>query len=66
MAELRCGKDVASLYGEGCIQAVSFAHIPMVPREVQAMDSSKYSVLKSYDYQLAPFLYSISYETRFL
>jgi hypothetical protein len=38
------GKDLASLHGEGCIPAVPFTHIPVVPREVQTMDSSKYRV----------------------
>jgi hypothetical protein len=62
-----CGKDLASLHGEGRIPAVSFAHNPVVPGEVQAMDSSKYTVFKSYYYLLATFYYIlVSLETFFL
>jgi len=44
VVKLCCRKDLASLHGEGCITAVPFAHIPVVPREVQTMDGSKYEV----------------------
>ena len=44
VVKLCCRKDLACLHGEGCITAVPFAHIPVVPREVQTMDGSKYEV----------------------
>lgn len=44
MVKLCCGKDLAGLHGEGCFRAVPFAHIPVVPREVQTMDGGKYDV----------------------